>query len=70
MGSYNEAITFIEKALKYSNGKDPDILFHYAEILNKIGKYPESKKYYQKAEEEGYDKEVIKQKLIEISKNE
>ena len=57
----------MEKAVKFSNGKDPDILFHYAETLNKLGFFSDAKIFYLKSNEAGFDKELIKQKLHELS---
>jgi len=63
MGHYEEAKIYIEKALKINNEKNPDILFHYAEILYKTGDKSKARMYYELAENMGFDKEIIKQKL-------
>jgi tetratricopeptide (TPR) repeat protein len=70
MGAYDEAKKYLEKAVSNSKGKDPDILFHYAETLKKMKFFSESKTFYLKSEELGFDKEIIKQKLIELSNHE
>ena len=68
IGNYSDAKIYLEKALKISNEKDPEILFHFAEVLRELGDFQYSGEYYKKAEELGFDKETIKLKLTEISK--
>jgi tetratricopeptide (TPR) repeat protein len=62
LGVYDEARVYAEKAVKINN-HDPDIIFHYAEILRLMDLDALAEKYYKLAEEKGYDKAIIKSKL-------
>jgi len=68
LGDYSNAKIFSEKALVLNQESDPDIIFHYAEILNSLKDYSQSEKYYKLALEKGYDKETINEKLENISR--
>ena len=69
LGDYETARYYSEKALVINAEKDPDIIFHYAEILYAMKEVNLSKKYYKLAQERGYDKEIITRKLQHISGN-
>ncbi len=66
MGDYGNAKDYAEKALVINEEKDPDILFHYAEILYAQGEKQLSLKYYKLALERGYDREIIENRVNRI----
>ena len=66
MGDYGHAKDYAEKALVINEEKDPDIIFHYAEILYAQGKILESLKYYKLALERGYDSEIIENRVNRV----
>lgn len=66
LGDYETAKYYSKKALVINAESDPDIIFHYAEILFTLKEINLSKKYYILAQERGYDKEIIKRKLQDI----
>jgi len=66
-GDYRNAEIFIEKAMKINALADPDIIFHYAEILNKLEKFAEAEKFYNIALDRGYSNEIIEKKLKELT---
>jgi tetratricopeptide (TPR) repeat protein len=67
MGRYEEAAKYLEKALRLNKEQDAEILFHYAELMNKKQNFADAVIYYNKAREKGFDKEVIKLRIDEIS---
>jgi tetratricopeptide (TPR) repeat protein len=59
MKEFDRALDYIERA--YENEKeDPDVLFHYAEILRRNGLMEKALVYFDKAEDAGYDGDEIK----------
>jgi tetratricopeptide (TPR) repeat protein len=67
LGEYSSARVYSEKALVLNAEKDPDIVFHYAEILFALNENVLSEKYYKLALERGYDEDIIYKKLESIS---
>ena len=62
-GNYPEARVYLEKVIQGSETKSADILFHYAEIMNKLGEKDVALSYYIKARDAGYS-EVDVNKII------
>ncbi|MCF8379888.1 MAG: hypothetical protein K9H49_09950 [Bacteroidales bacterium] len=56
-----ESLNYLNKASKLSN--DPDVLFHYAEVLYITGNKKQACEYYSKAKDAGFDPDSIKIKL-------
>jgi tetratricopeptide (TPR) repeat protein len=69
LGDFENAKYYSEKALVINGESDPDIIFHYAEILNALKNYELAMKYYNLALEHGYDKEIIEKRMQAFSKN-
>ena len=64
LGDFQNARIYAEKALLINAQKDPDIIFHYAEILYACEEFFSSEKYYKIAEDRGYDAAIIAEKLL------
>jgi tetratricopeptide (TPR) repeat protein len=60
-GRYADAEKYLKLAVAGSD--DPDVLFHYAEVLNKLGKKIEAETYYLKAIEAGLENKEILEKI-------
>jgi tetratricopeptide (TPR) repeat protein len=69
LGDYQNAKYYSEKAMIINGESDPDIIFHYAEILNALKNFELAKKYYNLALEHGYDKEIIEKRMQRFSKD-
>ena len=61
MGKYLESEKYLGEAVKSSS--DADLLFHYAEVLMKLGEIKRAREFYLKAGENGYDEKEIQSKL-------
>jgi tetratricopeptide (TPR) repeat protein len=66
LGDFTTAKYYSEKAMVINGELDPDIIFHYAEILYSLNEYASSEKYYKLAEERGYDKQIVEKRLHKI----
>ncbi len=64
LGDFENARIYAEKALLINAQTDPDIIFHYAEILFSCEELFLSEKYYKIAEDRGYDADIIAEKLL------
>lgn len=62
-GKYEDALVWIQKALKNTNPQTAVLLEHYGDILVKLGKTTEAVKQWNLALEKGMDSEESKQKL-------
>ncbi|WP_286858008.1 MULTISPECIES: tetratricopeptide repeat protein [Sphingobacterium] len=62
-GKYEDALVWIQKALKNTNPQTAVLLEHYGDILVKLGKTTEAVKQWSLALEKGMDSEESKQKL-------
>lgn len=58
---YEESYSFLAKAVDGSD--DPDVLYHFAEVLHSLGRVKEACEYYSLAMESGYDKTEMQTKL-------
>lgn len=58
---YDESYRVLIKAVEGSD--DPDVLFHFAEVLHSLGRVKEACEYYNLAMENGYDESEMKMKL-------
>jgi tetratricopeptide (TPR) repeat protein len=63
LGDFNTARIYAEKALVINGQKDPDIIFHYAEILYECHELLLAEKFYIIAKDLGYSETVILEKL-------
>lgn len=64
MKNYKEALKWIEEAIAVPGATErPDILEHYAEILNKLGRTEEAIIQWKKAIEKGADKLKIEERI-------
>jgi tetratricopeptide (TPR) repeat protein len=66
MGDFESAKYYSEKAVVINNESDPDIIFHYAEILVANGESNKAKTYFNVAAEKGFDKLIIEKRLRQI----
>ena len=62
-GQYEEALVWIQKALKNTNPQTSVLIEHYGDILSKLGKTTEAVKQWNLALDKGTDSEESKQKL-------
>lgn len=62
-GKYEDALVWIQKALRNTNPQTAVLLEHYGDILVKLGKTTEAVKQWNLALEKGMDSEESKQKL-------
>jgi tetratricopeptide (TPR) repeat protein len=69
-GNFKKALEYIEKAFQFNGSDDPDILEHYGDILDKLGKTREAVKYWKLSIENGNDKERITIKIKAAEGNE
>ena len=69
-GNLKKALEYIEKAFQFNGSGDPDILEHYGDILDKLGKKSEAVRYWKLSIEKGNDSERIKKKIEAIENNE
>ncbi len=65
MGKYEEALIWIEKALKADNRKSTEIYEHYGDILFKLGQKKKAIKNWKKAKEIGEGSEFLDKKIKE-----
>lgn len=63
LGDYSNARYYSEKALSTNGESDPDLIFHYAEILNALKDKELAEKFYRLALSKGFNKETIESKL-------
>jgi tetratricopeptide (TPR) repeat protein len=61
--NYKKALEYIEKAIKFNGSGDPDILEHYGDILEKLGRDEEALKYWKLSVEKGNKKESLIRKI-------
>jgi len=69
-GNLKKALEYIEKAFQFNGSGDPDILEHYGDILDKLGKKSEAVRYWKLSIEKGNDSERMKKKIEAIENNE
>lgn len=69
-GNLKKALEYIEKAFQFNGSGDPDILEHYGDILDKLGKKSEAVRYWKLSIEKGNDSERMKKKIDAIENNE
>ncbi len=69
LGDYNTAKYYSEKAIIINGQNDPDLIYHYAEILFFLNEIEKSNKYYILAGEKGFDKAVIEGKIKRSEKD-
>jgi tetratricopeptide (TPR) repeat protein len=67
LGDFENAKFYSEKALLINAESDPDLILHYADILNALTKTELAEKYYKLALEKGYDKQIIERKIKNLS---
>ncbi len=67
---FKKAQEFIERAVKSGGSDDPDILEHYGDIMEKIGRKSEALQYWRLSVEKGNNKESIFRKIEEGEGNE
>lgn len=65
LGQYEEAEIYIKKAID-SGVNDPDVFFHYGEVLYNQHKHNDALEYYRLALEKGYDAVIIEEKIFNI----
>ncbi len=63
MGNYNEALIWLERALKNMEEDRPVILEHYGDVLYKLGDSDKAVRYWEKAAEAGEGSEFLKKKI-------
>ena len=64
-GEFEQSKFYLEKALKYS-GVNPEIYFHYAEVLYMLGEKSESLSWYEKAKQNGYENSELTDRIKEL----
>ncbi len=64
-GKLGLAKEYIEKAINSGGGEDPDILEHYGDILNELGKKEDAQKQWLKARENGSNSKELEKKISE-----
>jgi tetratricopeptide (TPR) repeat protein len=69
-GNLKKALEYIEKAFQFNGSGDPDILEHYGDILDKLGKKSEAVRYWKLSIEKGNDSERMTKKIEAIENNE
>ena len=69
-GNFKKALEYIEKAVQFDGVGDPDILEHYGDILDKMGRKSEAIKYWKMSIDKGNDKERMTKKIEAIEGNE
>ena len=69
-GNLKKALEYIEKAFQFNGSGDPDILEHYGDILDKLGKKSEAVRYWKLSIEKGNDSERMKKKIEAVENNE
>jgi tetratricopeptide (TPR) repeat protein len=70
MGNYNDAKTWIEKALSHGGDEDGTVLEHYGDVMYKLGDTAKALEYWKKAKEKTgatdlIDRKISEKKLIE-----
>jgi tetratricopeptide (TPR) repeat protein len=65
MGQYEEAHVYIEKAIDLG-ANDPDVVFHYAEVLFNLKEYKMARFFYNLALEKGYEPGIIENKILQL----
>jgi len=68
LGDFKNARIYAENALIINGQKDPDIIFHYAEILYSCEEMILSEKFYRIAKDQGYDADIIEKRLLRFQK--
>jgi tetratricopeptide (TPR) repeat protein len=68
IGDYENAKYYAEKAMIINAESDPDIIFHYAEILVAYNQEELAERYYKLARDRGYNNEIIQEKLKRVNK--
>lgn len=63
LGEFEEANTWIDKALKSDGGSSAVLLEHKGDILKALGNSKEAKEYWKKAKEKGGDSKTLMQKI-------
>lgn len=69
-GNYKKAREYIEKAVNFGGGEDPEILEHYGDILDKQGQRKDALKYWKLSLEKGNNGNAIVEKIRRAEKNE
>ena len=64
-GKFNDAKTWIEKALSHGADKSGTVLEHYGDILFKMGDLNKALEYWQKAKDAGDGSDLLDKKLAE-----
>lgn len=57
------ALKYIKRALKFGGSDNKEIVFHYGEILNSLGKCEEATDAWKNAINLGYDKDIVQEKI-------
>ncbi len=65
-GNASEARKFMEKIIHAGKIDDPDVLFHYAEIMRSLGEYEIARNYYSKARDAGYKNSDLNEILNDL----
>lgn len=65
MGYYNDAETWIRKAIDSGGENNAVILEHYGDVLFKLGRTDEAYEYWQKASEAGKGSDLLEKKLTD-----
>jgi tetratricopeptide (TPR) repeat protein len=65
LGRYEEAKTWVGKAISKSSKVDADLMEHYGDILFKLGKKEEALEYWEKARVAGGNSEILQRKIRE-----
>jgi len=68
-GNYKKALEYIERAVKFNISGDADILEHYGDILEKLGRKTEAVKYWKLSVEKGNKMESVAKKIKAIENN-
>jgi tetratricopeptide (TPR) repeat protein len=66
IGDFGSAKYYAEKAVVINNVSDPDIIFHYAEILLASGEKSQALNYFHIAAEKGFDKLIVEKRIRQI----
>lgn len=70
MGDYGQALTWIELAVKNSEGESPVVLEHYGDVLFKMGRPEEALSNWEKALEKDPENKELEKKINEKKLNE
>ncbi len=62
-GKQEQALEYIEKAVRSGGEEDSDILEHYGDILYALERKEEAAKYWKKAVEAGSESEELEEKI-------